>query len=190
MIRRQLKKQLAFSPRLTCTRKYSSADPDSRSAPSQTSRFYLPSTPPELLYKPIKLPPLPKSRIVFEEESDTRPQWIRWLSAKLEPVVKFYYSAVKKNPFAFYGAPFLATIVVAAYYLQEFTEIRYKAYDESHKVTEADLAGVTATRRTKLKNESKEDYYERNYKLLESAASTDYDIKRVQRRPEDPPVKW
>lgn len=80
-----------------------------------------------------KEPPPPKKykRIIFEEEEDTRPILIQKISLFIYRTKVEYYKYAKKNPFLFYGLPFMSVMVIGSYYLQEFTEIRYKTYDKA-----------------------------------------------------------
>ncbi|KAK9366691.1 cytochrome c oxidase assembly protein COX16-domain-containing protein [Lipomyces kononenkoae] len=136
--------------------------------------------------------PKVRRRIVFEHEVDSRPEWLQSLTRQRDKVMAIYIKLVKKQPFIFYGGPFLTLIVVASYYLQEFTEIRYKAHDQKKQMaTEDDLdPRKNSTNSSRFRNETREEYYKRNYKLLQSEATEDYEIKRIERRPGDPPVKW
>ncbi|KAK9448290.1 uncharacterized protein V1518DRAFT_418550 [Limtongia smithiae] len=129
-------------------------------------------------------------RVVFEDEVDERPEWMKALGQRMTKIKYAYYRQTKKHPFLFYGLPFMTCLVVGSFYLQEFTEIRYKTYDDSHIVTED--GAVKPIRRTgaTLPAESREQYYERNLKLLKSEASDDYDMKRIERRPNEPPASW
>ncbi|KAK9429863.1 cytochrome c oxidase assembly protein COX16-domain-containing protein [Lipomyces doorenjongii] len=136
--------------------------------------------------------PKKRRRIVFEHEIDDRPEWLKTLSRQRDKVMAVYIKLVKKQPFLFYGGPFLTLIVIASYYLQEITEIRYKAHDQKQKMaTEEDLdPRKNSTNASRFRNETREEYYKRNFKLLQSEATEDYEIKRIERRPGDPPVKW
>jgi hypothetical protein len=78
--------------------------------------------------------PKKRRRIVFEHEIDDRPDWLKTLSRQRDKVMAVYIKLVKKQPFVFYGGPFLTLIVIASYYLQEITEIRYKAHDQKQKM--------------------------------------------------------
>ncbi|KAK9239444.1 hypothetical protein V1525DRAFT_37029 [Lipomyces kononenkoae] len=137
-------------------------------------------------------PKVRRKKIVFEQEVDNRPEWLQRLMHQRDKVMAIYFKLVKKQPFIFYGGPFLTLIVIASYYLQEFTEIRYKAHDQKKQMATADDLDPRkhSTNASRFRNETREEYYKRNYKLLQSEATEDYEVKRIERRPGDPPVKW
>ncbi|KAK9480429.1 cytochrome c oxidase assembly protein COX16-domain-containing protein [Lipomyces japonicus] len=125
-------------------------------------------------------------KIIFEE--DKRSEFEKILTKNYNKLAKFYKNLVRKQPFIFYGAPFMVLIVVGSYYLQELTEIRYKVYDSKvHQVTDGELERDLRFRQGR---ETREEYYDRNYKFLESVAKKDYEIKRIERRPGDAPERW
>ncbi|KAK9374170.1 uncharacterized protein V1513DRAFT_446886 [Lipomyces chichibuensis] len=160
--------------------------------PAQPLSANVPPTASDSLKSEQQIPPKKRRRIVFEHEIDDRPEWLKSLSRQRDKVMAVYIKLVKKQPFVFYGGPFLTLIVIASYYLQEITEIRYKAHDQKQKMaTEEDLdPRKNSTNASRFRDETRDEYYKRNYKLLQSEATEDYEIKRIERRPGDPPVKW
>ncbi|KAK7204778.1 cytochrome c oxidase assembly protein COX16-domain-containing protein [Myxozyma melibiosi] len=152
-------------------------------SPSSTASAPSPATPP---------PPKRYKRIVYVEEEDTRPEIIQKISRVINLVKNTYYGYAHRNPFLFYGLPFMTFMVLASFYLTEFTEIRYKAYDRARTLTpESELIPSTKQARKPLSQETREEYYERQMKLLNTNdAKTDYDMKRIERRAEEPPVRW
>ncbi|KAK9456639.1 hypothetical protein V1511DRAFT_212692 [Dipodascopsis uninucleata] len=164
----------------------------SPSEPSSASRSdgprSTPTTKGEILKQTEQLAKQRRRKVFFELAQDKRPIWIQKLSPYIDQTLGRYKHFTKKQPFLAFGLPFMVGIYVASLYLTEFTQMRYKNYDDTHiSVSDVDLEKKKKLERRK---ESKEDYYERNYKFLQSVASEDYDIKRVERRPGDPPTAW
>ncbi|KAK9459555.1 uncharacterized protein V1516DRAFT_713669 [Lipomyces oligophaga] len=128
-------------------------------------------------------------RVVFEPAPDLRPPWLQKLSSQFNVVKTWYYRMTAKHPFLAYGGPFLTFMVVASYYLSEFTEIRYQTYD-GKITTYYDSNALSQESARKLKHETPEQFYARQAKLLQSEASEDYEMKRIERREDEPPAKW
>ncbi|KAK9324971.1 cytochrome c oxidase assembly protein COX16-domain-containing protein [Lipomyces orientalis] len=197
-IARHRSRKLSQLPRALCSCRFSmSRLLLQKAVPNEQVQSFPADAPPPASDSPQKpedrqMQPKKRRRIVFEHEIDNRPEWLKNLSRQRDRAMAFYIKLVKKQPFIFYGGPFLTLIVVASYYLQEFTEIRYKAHDQKKQMaTEDDLdPRKNSTNSSRFRNETREEYYKRNYKLLQSEATEDYEIKRIERRPGDPPVKW
>lgn len=68
-----------------------------------------------------------------------------------------YRAALAKHPFALFGLPFIATMVLGSFFLTPATALRYERHDRKVKqVTESDKLGMSANRR---KVDMKEEYY-------------------------------
>ena len=64
---------------------------------------------------------------------------------------------LRRHPFAFFGLPFITTIVVASWGLSSFTQTRYDLRDEKvHAVTKEDELHMKKDRR---KFDVREEYY-------------------------------
>lgn len=50
-----------------------------------------------------------------------------------ERVTDFYRQRVTKNPFAFFGLPFLTVMVAASFFLTPATALRYERHDQRHR---------------------------------------------------------
>jgi cytochrome c oxidase assembly protein subunit 16 len=68
-----------------------------------------------------------------------------------------YRKALQKHPFALFGLPFLATIVVGSFMLTPATALRYERYDrKNQQITQEEAMGLGQNRR---KVNMKDEYY-------------------------------
>jgi cytochrome c oxidase assembly protein subunit 16 len=68
-----------------------------------------------------------------------------------------YRKALQKHPFALFGLPFLATIVIGSFMLTPATALRYERYDrKNQQVTQEEAMGLGQNRR---KVNMKDEYY-------------------------------
>ncbi|ORY66793.1 cytochrome c oxidase assembly protein COX16-domain-containing protein [Leucosporidium creatinivorum] len=89
--------------------------------------------------------------------------------------------SLRKHPFALFGLPFIATIVIASWGLSSFTQTRYDLRDEKvHAVTKEEELGMKKGRR---KFDVREEYYRLQAKGNEMGESDDWENKRVERLP-------
>jgi cytochrome c oxidase assembly protein subunit 16 len=60
----------------------------------------------------------------------------------------WYQAKLRRNPFLFFGLPFLSIIVIGSYALSSFTTIRYERHDQKVKImTEEELLKLNKDRR-------------------------------------------
>ncbi|GAA5964814.1 hypothetical protein JCM21900_001454 [Sporobolomyces salmonicolor] len=88
--------------------------------------------------------------------------------------------SLRRHPFAIFGAPFLATVVLASFALSSFTQTRYDLRDQKvQAVTKEEELGMK-------KGRKKFDVREEYYRLQGTGGlgdSDDWEIKRVERLP-------
>lgn len=72
-------------------------------------------------------------------------------------VASRYRAALAKHPFALFGLPFIATMVLGSFFLTPATALRYERHDRKVKtMTEDEKLGIGKDRR---KIDLKEEYY-------------------------------
>lgn len=87
-----------------------------------------------------------------------------------------YRALLAKHPFALFGLPFIATMVLGSFFLTPATAIRYEKHDRKVKqLTKEEELGIGKDRR---RIDLKEEYYKLAAKDLDS-----WEQKRVKRLP-------
>ncbi|OQO01438.1 Cytochrome c oxidase assembly protein COX16, mitochondrial [Cryoendolithus antarcticus] len=87
-----------------------------------------------------------------------------------------YRSALSKHPFALFGLPFIATMVLGSFFLTPATALRYERHDRKvRQMTEDERLGIGKDKR---KVDMKEEYYKLAAKDLDN-----WEQKRVKRLP-------
>ncbi|KAF2487960.1 cytochrome c oxidase assembly protein COX16-domain-containing protein [Neohortaea acidophila] len=87
-----------------------------------------------------------------------------------------YRRALAKHPFALFGLPFIATMVLGSFFLTPATAMRYERFDRKVKqISQEEALGMTKNKR---KIDLKEEYYKLAAKDLD-----DWEQKRVKRLP-------
>ncbi|KAJ9632119.1 Cytochrome oxidase assembly [Taxawa tesnikishii (nom. ined.)] len=87
-----------------------------------------------------------------------------------------YRAALARHPFALFGLPFIATMVLGSFFLTPATAIRYERYDRKvRQLTKEEELGIGKDRR---KIDLKEEYYRLAAKDLDN-----WEQKRVKRLP-------
>ncbi|KAK3679372.1 Cytochrome oxidase assembly [Recurvomyces mirabilis] len=87
-----------------------------------------------------------------------------------------YRQALSKHPFALFGLPFIATMLLGSFFLTPATALRYERHDKKVKqVSEEDRLGMGKNRR---RIDLKEEYYRLAAKDLDN-----WEQKRVKRLP-------
>ncbi|KAK4547635.1 Cytochrome oxidase assembly [Oleoguttula mirabilis] len=87
-----------------------------------------------------------------------------------------YRAALAKHPFALFGLPFIATMVLGSFFLTPATALRYERHDRKVKtMTEDEKLGIGKDRR---RIDLKEEYYKLAAKDLDN-----WEQKRVKRLP-------
>ncbi|KAG6125187.1 Cytochrome oxidase assembly [Claviceps purpurea] len=90
-----------------------------------------------------------------------------------------YRRLLNKNPFLFFGLPFLTVIVGASFVLTPATAIRYERHDRKvRRLTRQEELGL---KRDARPVDMREEYYRLQGRELE-----DWDQKRVKRLPGEP----
>lgn len=78
-----------------------------------------------------------------------------------------YRAALARHPFALFGLPFIATMVLGSFFLTPATAIRYERYDRKvRQLTKEEELGIGKDRR---KIDLKEEYYVCYHAVLGSA---------------------
>jgi len=68
-----------------------------------------------------------------------------------------YRSALSRHPFALFGLPFIATMVLGSFFLTPATALRYERHDQKvRQVTEDERLGIGKDKR---RIDLKEEYY-------------------------------
>ncbi|GJN94560.1 hypothetical protein Rhopal_007643-T1 [Rhodotorula paludigena] len=88
--------------------------------------------------------------------------------------------SLRRQPFLFFGLPFLATVVLASFALSSFTQTRYDLRD--HKVQTVSKEEELGMRKDRRKIAVREEYY-RMQALGEIGESDEFENKRVGRLP-------
>ncbi|KAK3113955.1 Cytochrome oxidase assembly [Teratosphaeriaceae sp. CCFEE 6253] len=87
-----------------------------------------------------------------------------------------YRNALAKHPFALFGLPFIATMVLGSFFLTPATALRYERHDRKvRQVTEDERLGIGKDKR---RIDMKEEYYKLAAKDLDN-----WEQKRVKRLP-------
>lgn len=83
-------------------------------------------------------------------------------SAYNSTVAARYRAALAKHPFALFGLPFLATMVLGSFFLTPATALRYERHDRKvQQVSEEEKLGIGKDRR---KIDLREEYYVRRHR--------------------------
>ena len=78
-------------------------------------------------------------------------------SAQQNTIPARYRAALARHPFALFGLPFVATMVLGSFFLTPATALRYERHDRKVKqLTEDEKLGIGKNRR---KVDMKEEYY-------------------------------
>lgn len=97
-------------------------------------------------------------------------------SAQNNTVAAKYRSALARRPFALFGLPFIATMLLGSFFLTPATALRYERHDRKvRQVTKDEELGIGKDRR---KIDLAEEYYKLSAKDLDS-----WEQKRVKRLP-------
>ncbi|THW40627.1 hypothetical protein D6D17_01608 [Aureobasidium pullulans] len=92
-----------------------------------------------------------------------------------------YRALLAKHPFALFGLPFIATMVLGSFFLTPATAIRYEKHDRKVKqLTKEEELGIGKDRR---RIDLKEEYYVRTSKKLAAKDLDSWEQKRVKRLP-------
>ncbi|KAK0247459.1 Cytochrome oxidase assembly [Friedmanniomyces endolithicus] len=87
-----------------------------------------------------------------------------------------YRSALARHPFALFGLPFIAIMVLGSFFLTPATALRYERHDmKVRQVTEDERLGIGKDKR---RIDMKEEYYKLAAKDLDN-----WEQKRVKRLP-------
>ncbi|KAL7276661.1 Cytochrome oxidase assembly [Rhizina undulata] len=90
-----------------------------------------------------------------------------------------YRRALSKNPFLFFGLPFIGTIVAGSFFLTPATALRYEAHDRKvRRVSQDEALGIGKNRRNVDLNE---EYYRLAMKDIDN-----WEQKRVERLKGEP----
>ncbi|KAK3050227.1 Cytochrome oxidase assembly [Extremus antarcticus] len=90
-----------------------------------------------------------------------------------------YRAALAKHPFALFGLPFIATMVLGSFFLTPATALRYERHDRKVKqLTKDEELGIGKDKR---KIDMKDEYYKLAAKDLDN-----WEQKRVKRLPGEP----
>ncbi|KAK1813305.1 Cytochrome oxidase assembly [Friedmanniomyces endolithicus] len=87
-----------------------------------------------------------------------------------------YRNALARHPFALFGLPFIATMVLGSFFLTPATALRYERHDmKVRQVTDDERLGIGKDKR---RIDMKEEYYKLAAKDLDN-----WEQKRVKRLP-------
>ncbi|KAK0286406.1 Cytochrome oxidase assembly [Friedmanniomyces endolithicus] len=87
-----------------------------------------------------------------------------------------YRNALARHPFALFGLPFIATMVLGSFFLTPATALRYERHDmKVRQVTEDERLGIGKDKR---RIDMKEEYYKLAARDLDN-----WEQKRVKRLP-------
>ncbi|KAF2167046.1 hypothetical protein M409DRAFT_22482 [Zasmidium cellare ATCC 36951] len=87
-----------------------------------------------------------------------------------------YRAALARHPFALFGLPFIATMLLGSFFLTPATALRYERYDRKvRQLTKEEELGIGKDRR---KVDLREEYYKLAAKDLDN-----WEQKRVKRLP-------
>ncbi|KAI7458983.1 hypothetical protein KC351_g17864 [Hortaea werneckii] len=87
-----------------------------------------------------------------------------------------YRAALARHPFALFGLPFIATMVLGSFFLTPATALRYERHDKKIKqLSETEALGIGKDKR---KIDLREEYYKLATKDLDN-----WEQKRVKRLP-------
>ncbi|KAK4902727.1 Cytochrome oxidase assembly [Elasticomyces elasticus] len=87
-----------------------------------------------------------------------------------------YRNALARHPFALFGLPFIATMVLGSFFLTPATALRYERHDRKvRQMTEDERLGIGKDKR---RIDMKEEYYKLAAKDLDK-----WEQKRVKRLP-------
>ncbi|KAK4956551.1 Cytochrome oxidase assembly [Elasticomyces elasticus] len=87
-----------------------------------------------------------------------------------------YRNALARHPFALFGLPFIATMVLGSFFLTPATALRYERHDRKvRQMTEDERLGIGKDKR---RIDMKEEYYKLAAKDLDN-----WEQKRVKRLP-------
>ncbi|KAI7087891.1 hypothetical protein KC356_g3780 [Hortaea werneckii] len=87
-----------------------------------------------------------------------------------------YRAALARHPFALFGLPFIATMVLGSFFLTPATALRYERHDKKIKqLSETEALGIGKDKR---KIDLREEYYKLAAKDLDN-----WEQKRVKRLP-------
>ncbi|KAF2770107.1 hypothetical protein EJ03DRAFT_270970 [Teratosphaeria nubilosa] len=90
-----------------------------------------------------------------------------------------YRTALSRHPFALFGLPFVATMLLGSFFLTPATALRYERHDRKVKqVSKEEELGMGANKR---KIDLREEYYKLAAKDLDN-----WEQKRVKRLPGEP----
>ncbi|KXL46684.1 hypothetical protein M433DRAFT_143050 [Acidomyces richmondensis BFW] len=90
-----------------------------------------------------------------------------------------YRAALSKHPFALFGLPFIATMVLGSFFLTPATALRYERHDRKvQQVTEQEKLGMSKEKR---KIDLRDEYYRLAAKDLDK-----WEQKRIKRLPGEP----
>lgn len=82
-----------------------------------------------------------------------------------------YRNALVRHPFALFGLPFIATMVLGSFFLTPATALRYERHDRKvRQVTEDERLGIGKNKR---KIDMKEEYYVGDMSEPDMAHATD-----------------
>ncbi|SSD61237.1 probable Cytochrome c oxidase assembly protein COX16, mitochondrial [Saccharomycodes ludwigii] len=85
-----------------------------------------------------------------------------------------YQKKLNKNPFLYYGLPFCSLMVLASFWLSNFTSVRYEQHDDKqHVIDEEELVNLKRERR---QVNVKDEYYK-----LQGLGEGDWEPVRVPR---------
>ncbi|KAK5108368.1 hypothetical protein LTR62_008398 [Meristemomyces frigidus] len=97
-------------------------------------------------------------------------------SSQSQNLASRYRTALAKHPFALFGLPFIATMLLGSFFLTPATALRYERHDRKvHQLTEEEKLGIGKDRR---RIDMKEEYYKLAAKDLDN-----WEQKRVKRLP-------
>ena len=98
-------------------------------------------------------------------------------------IVGRYQKHLKKNPFLYFGLPFLSMMVLGSYWLADFTAVKYERDDRKvQEINENDLLKVKNAQR---KFDMKEEYYR-----LQGLSEEDWEPVRVPRLKDESDNVW
>jgi len=90
-----------------------------------------------------------------------------------------YRVALSKHPFALFGLPFIATMVLGSFFLTPASALRYERHDRKvRQVTEEERLGMSKDKR---KIDIRDEYYRLSAKDLHN-----WEQKRIKRLPGEP----
>ncbi|KAK5137556.1 Cytochrome c oxidase subunit 7A [Meristemomyces frigidus] len=97
-------------------------------------------------------------------------------SSASSTVASRYRAALAKHPFALFGLPFIATMVLGSFFLTPATALRYERHDRKvQQLTEEQKLGIGKDKR---RIDLKDEYYKLAAKDLDN-----WEQKRVKRLP-------